>query len=127
MPSSGAVRRWPSGPPRSRAAKLLRLTLGFGLAHPLPRLQIEAGPQVHNVVADGVRHVPSEPSPGQPRPHADDPFDDHLFDPSTKREGNYLKVQFGHQQLEVHGDGQPVPPPDLLGLSLTSKAGTSRE
>ena len=62
--------------------ELLSLPLGLGVVNPLPQLEIEAGTDVQQVVADGMGHVPPEPGSRQARLYADRPADDDLLYPS---------------------------------------------
>ena len=70
--------------PPMRAAKqpcgeLLSLALGLRMVSPLPGLQVEVVADVHEVVAESVRDVPSKPGAGKPRSNADGGADDNLI------------------------------------------------
>ena len=92
-PSSEAARRQPYSPPYQPGGELLGLPLSLGAVDPLPGLQVEARPNVQQVVAYGVGHVPPEPRTRQPRLHTDGPAYDDFLDPAPEREQYDLEPQ----------------------------------
>ena len=73
--------------------ELLGLPLGLGVVDPLPRPEVEARPDVKQVVPDGVRLIPPEPGARQTGLHPYRAVDDHLFDASRERERHHVQVE----------------------------------
>ena len=100
--------------------ELLGLRFGLRVADPLPGLQVEAGPDVQDVMADRVGYVPPELPPRQPRQDSDGPVDYGLLDATPEREEHNRQPQLGGQppQIDRHFEAVPTPQPIRLGLRL---------
>ncbi len=83
------------------------------MGDPLPRIEIEARPDVHQMVADRVGDIPSKPGARKPDPDPDRLADDHLIDPANEREFDNFEAQSGGYQPEVDGNLEVIPDPEV--------------